>query len=140
MERKELTQNSLRALRTVRRELGTLGRKSPPFANGAKDGAPSSSFVWNKQQGIEEHRQECLCHKEERQELEAEDLEVALAGEDYGEEAAVGGEGVFADGQAVEEHAGFGFEDRDIGVGRVGAEFGDTEGDEVGGFFFEGAL
>jgi len=30
--------------------------------------------------------------------LEGEDLEVALAGEDYGEEAAVGGEGVFADG------------------------------------------
>jgi hypothetical protein len=47
---------------------------------------------------IEEHRQECLCHTEERQELEGEDLEVALAGEDYGEEAAVGGEGVFADG------------------------------------------
>ena len=30
--------------------------------------------------------------------LEGEDLEVALAGEDYAEEAAVGGEGIFADG------------------------------------------
>ena len=37
-------------------------------------------------------------HPAEKRELEAEDLEVALAGEDYGEEAAVGGEGVFADG------------------------------------------
>ena len=89
---------------------------------------------------IEEHRQECLCHTEERQELEGEDLEVALAGEDYGEKAAIGGEGVFADGEAMEEHPGFGFEDGDFGVRRVGAEFGDAEGDEVGGFFFDGAL
>jgi hypothetical protein len=37
-------------------------------------------------------------HPWEKRELKAEDLEVALAGEDYGEEAAVGGEGVFADG------------------------------------------
>ena len=88
----------------------------------------------------QEHRQECLCHTEERQKLEAEDLEVAFAGEDYGEEAAVWGEGVFADGEPVEEHAGFGFEDGDFGVRRVGAEFGDLEGDEVGGFFFDGAF
>jgi hypothetical protein len=72
--------------------------------------------------------------------LEGEDLEVALAGEDYAQEAAVGGEGVFADGEAVEEHAGFGFEDGDFRVRRVGAEFGDAEGDEVGGFFFDGAF
>jgi hypothetical protein len=37
-------------------------------------------------------------HPAGKRELEAEDLEVALAGEDYGEEAAVGGEGVFTDG------------------------------------------
>jgi hypothetical protein len=37
-------------------------------------------------------------HPAGKRELEAEDLEVALAGEDYGEEAAVGGEGIFADG------------------------------------------
>jgi len=67
-------------------------------------------------------------------------LEVALAGEDYGEEAAVWGEGVFADGEAVEEHAGFRFEDGDFGVGLVSAEFGYAEGDKVGGFFFDGAL
>ena len=72
--------------------------------------------------------------------LEGEDLEVALAGEDYAEEAAVGGEGVFADGEAVEEHAGLGFEDGDFGVGWIGTEFGDLEGDKVGGFFFDGAL
>ena len=69
---------------------------------------------------IEEHSQEWLCHEEELQELEAEDLEVALAGEDYGEEAAVGGEGVFADGEAVEKDAGLGFEDGDFGeIGRA---------------------
>jgi len=72
--------------------------------------------------------------------LEGEDLEVALAGEDYAEEAAVGGEGVFSDGEAVEEHAGLGFEDGDLGVGRIGAEFGDAKADEVGGFFFDGAF
>ena len=74
------------------------------------------------------------------QDSEGEDLEVTFAGEDYGEEAAVWGEGVFADGEAVEEHAGFGFQDRDFGVRRVGAEFGDAEGDEVSGFFFDGAF
>ena len=56
-----------------------------------------------------------------KRELEGEDLEVALSGKDYAEEAAVGGEGVFADGEAVEEHAGFGFEDGDFGMGWVGA-------------------
>ena len=40
----------------------------------------------------------------------------------------------------MEEHAGLGFEDGDFGVLGIGAEFGDAEGDEVGGFFFEGAL
>jgi len=40
----------------------------------------------------------------------------------------------------VEEHAGFGFEDGDFGMGWIGAEFWDAEGDEVGGFFFEGAF
>ena len=88
----------------------------------------------------QDHRQECLCHKKEKRELEGEDLEVALAGKDYAEEAAVGGEGVFADGEAVEEHAGLGFEDGDLGVRWIGAEFRDLEGDEVGGFFFDGAL
>ncbi len=90
--------------------------------------------------GPQDHRQECLCHKREKRELEGEDLEVALAGEDYAEEAAVGGEGVFADGEAVEEHAGLGFEDGDLGVRWIGAEFRDLEGDEVGGFFFDGAF
>jgi len=72
--------------------------------------------------------------------LEGEDLEVALAGEDYGQEAAIGGEGVFADGQAVQEHAGVGFEDGNIGVRRVGAEFWHAEGDQIRGFFFYGAF
>ena len=67
-------------------------------------------------------------------------MEVALAGEDYAEEAAVGGEGIFADGEAVKEDARLWFEDGNFGVGRVGAEFRDAEGDEVGGFFFEGAF
>lgn len=72
--------------------------------------------------------------------LEGEDLEVAFAGEDYGEETAVGGEAVFTDGEAVEEHAGFRFNDRDFGVGRIGAKLGDAHGDEVGGFFLDRAL
>lgn len=67
--------------------------------------------------------------------LEAEDLEVAFAGEDYGQVAAVGGEGVFADGEAVEELAGFGFEDGDGLVPVESGEAGDAEAYEVGGFF-----
>src|SRR5258708_17222247 len=93
-----------------------------------------------KRRGTQDHRQECLCHKRGKRELEGEDLEVALAGEHYAEEAAVGGEGVFADGEAVEEHAGLGFEDGDFGARWIGAEFRDLEGDEVGGFFFDGAF
>jgi hypothetical protein len=59
-----------------------LGRKSPPIAEGAKGGHPQDRVTDGASQ-IEEHSQEWLCHKEQRQKLEGEDLEVALAGEDY---------------------------------------------------------
>ena len=75
-----------------------------------------------------------------REKLEAEDLEVAFAGEDDGEKAAVGGEGVFADGEAVEKLAGFRLEDGDGLVAVEGGEAGNAEADEVRGFFFDGAL
>jgi len=80
---------------------------------------------------IEEHRLKPVLL-----DLEREDLEVALAGEDYAEEAAVGGERVFADGKAVEEDAWFGFEYGNFGVGWIGTEFGDAKGDQVGRIFF----
>ena len=34
-----------------RRGIVALGRQSPPFAKGAKDGAPSSSFVGRRKEG-----------------------------------------------------------------------------------------
>ena len=32
--------------KSEKRKIVSLGRKNPPFAKGAKDGAPSSLFVW----------------------------------------------------------------------------------------------
>jgi len=72
--------------------------------------------------------------------LEGEDLEVALAGKDDGEGAAIGGDGIFADGQAVEEDFRLGLGDGNLGVWRVGAELRHTEGNQVRGFFLDGAF
>ena len=43
-------------------------RKSPPFAQFAKGGAPSSSVERGLRGEAQEHRQECLCHKRRREE------------------------------------------------------------------------
>ena len=67
-------------------------------------------------------------------------MEVAAAGEDDGEEAAVVGEAEFADGEAVEEHARGGLGDGDGLARGVGGERRDGKFGEVGGFFFDGAL
>jgi hypothetical protein len=72
--------------------------------------------------------------------LEGEDLEVALAGKNDGEGAAVGREGIFADGEAVKEDVGVWFGDGNLGVGGIGPEAGDAEQGKVGGAFFDGAL
>ena len=67
-------------------------------------------------------------------------MEVAAAGEDDGEEAAVVGETEFADGDAVEKDAGRGLGDGN-GLSRgVSSEWRDGELGEVGGFFFDGAF
>jgi len=67
-------------------------------------------------------------------------LEVAAAGEDDGEEAAVAGKAEFADGQAVEKHARGGLGDGDGLPRGVGDKRRNREFREVGGFFFDRAL
>ena len=75
-----------------------------------------------------------------KRESKGEDLEVAAAGEDDGEEAAVAGEAEFADGDAVEKDAGGRLGDGD-GLSRGVSDHGrNREFREIGGFFFEGAL
>jgi len=72
--------------------------------------------------------------------LEGEDLEVAAAGEDDGEEAAVAGETEFADGDAVEKNARSGLGDGDGLARGVSSEGRDGKLGEVGGFLFDGAF
>ena len=69
-----------------------------------------------------------------------EDKETALAGDDDGEEAAVGRNGEVAEGEAVKDGGGDGLRDGDVLAGRVGAERREVNPDEVAGFFFDGAL
>src|SRR6202521_597656 len=74
---------------------------------------------------------------------EGEDEEVALAGGDNGEEAAVGGDGEVAEGEAVEDGCGNGLAHGDVlvwGVGRYGREGREIDPDQVAGFFFDGAF
>ena len=75
-----------------------------------------------------------------KRESKGEDLEVAAAGEDDGEEAAVAGEAEFADGDAVEKDAGGRLGDGD-GLSRGVSDHGrNREFREVGGFLLDGAL
>ena len=69
-----------------------------------------------------------------------EDLEVAFAGEDDREEAAVGGDIELADGDAVEEWLRRGREDRDVFEVLLCSENGNIDPDEIAGFSFDGAL
>ena len=69
-----------------------------------------------------------------------EDCEIALAGEDDGQEAAVGGDVEFANGEAVEERLRRGLEYGDGIAGFLRGEFGKGDPDDIAGFSFYGAL
>lgn len=71
---------------------------------------------------------------------ERENQEVAFAGDDDGEGVAVGGEGIFAEGEAVKngDWCGLGYGDFFFSVDRDKRR--DGEPDDVARFFFEGAL
>ena len=69
-----------------------------------------------------------------------EDHQVAFAGGNYGEEAAVGRNGEFAERYAMEERDGGWLRYGDVvGIGRK-CESWNLEGNEIAGFFFDGAL
>ena len=67
-------------------------------------------------------------------------MEVAFAGEDYGEGPAVGREGVFADGEPAEKDVWLGLGYGNFGVRGIGAELRNAERGQVSGFLFDGAL
>ena len=69
-----------------------------------------------------------------------EDEEATLAGDDDGEEAAVGRNGEIAEGKAVKDRRRDGLRDRDVLAGSVGAERRQFDPDEVAGLFLDGAL
>src|SRR6267142_1317635 len=69
-----------------------------------------------------------------------EDEEAALAGDDDGEEAAVGRNGEIAKREAVKDGDGDGLRNGDVLAGNVGAERREVDPDEVAGFFFDGPL
>src|SRR6266850_4370020 len=69
-----------------------------------------------------------------------EDKEAALAGDDDGEEASVGGDCEVAEGEAVKDGGGDGLRDGDVLAGRVGAERRKVDPHQVAGFFLDGAL
>ena len=71
---------------------------------------------------------------------EGEEFEVAFAGEDDGEEAAVGGDAEFSDGDAVEDGARGGLEDGNVDAGFLREKRWDGDPDEVAGFSFDGAF
>ena len=63
-----------------------------------------------------------VCAVTERSVRKREDEEAALAGDDDGEEAAVGRNGEIAEREAVKDGGGDGLRDGDVLAGRVGAE------------------
>jgi len=69
-----------------------------------------------------------------------EEFQVAFAGENYGEEAAVGGDVEFADGDAVEDGLRRGLEDGNFLAGFLCGELGKRDPDQVAGFSFDGAF
>jgi len=71
---------------------------------------------------------------------EGEDCEIAFAGEDDGEEAPVGRDVEFANGEAVEEWLRSGLQDGDGVAGFLRGELRNGDPDHVAGFSFDGAL
>src|SRR6266850_1942246 len=76
----------------------------------------------------------------ERSTRKREDKEAALAGNDDGQEAAVGRNGEIAEGEAVKDGGGDGLGDGKVLAGRMSAERRDVNPNEVAGFFLDGAL
>ncbi len=66
--------------------------------------------------------------------------EVAFAGDDDAEEAAVGRKGKFAETEPVKNGNGRGLRDGNVFVGCDGGEGRNRKPDDVAGFFFDGAL
>ena len=83
---------------------------------------------------------QAVCPITESSAREWEYEEAALAGDDDGEEAAVGRNGEVAKGEAVKDGGGDGLRDGDVLAGRVGAERREVDPDEVAGFFLQGTL
>src|SRR6266481_237379 len=83
---------------------------------------------------------QAVCAIVERSTRKWEDKEAALTGDDDGEEAAVGGNGEIAEGEAVKDGGRDGLRDGDVLAGRVGAERREVNPDEGAGFFFDGEL
>ena len=71
---------------------------------------------------------------------EGEDEEVAFAGSDDAEKAAVRRDGEIAEGDVVEDGLGRGLENGNVFAGLSCGERGDGNPDDVGGFSFGGAL
>lgn len=68
------------------------------------------------------------------------DCEIAFAREDYGEEAAVGRNVEFANGEAVEERLRSRLHDGDGIAGFLRGQFGNADPDDIAGFSFDGAF
>src|SRR5712664_3329300 len=68
-----------------------------------------------------------------------EDEEIALAGDDDGEGAAVGSDGEIAEGEAVKDGSGLRMRDGNV-MRRRGGERGKIDPDEIAGFFLDGAF
>ena len=71
---------------------------------------------------------------------EGKDHEIALAGEDYGQEAAVRRDIELADRDATEDWLRRGCKDEDVFDVFLCGELGNIYPDEVSGFSFDGAL
>src|SRR5690348_12873228 len=71
---------------------------------------------------------------------EGEDEEVAFAGDDHGYGVAVGGDGKFAEREAVKNGYGRGLRNGDFFFGVDGGEWRDRNPDDVAGFLFKSAL
>ena len=74
--------------------------------------------------------------RETRSAEEREDKEVAFAGDDYGDGAAVGGDGEIAEGEPVKDGDGRGLGDGNFIVRGDRRERREFDPDEVAGFFF----
>src|SRR6266850_4097493 len=83
---------------------------------------------------------QAVCTVTESSARKWEDKEATLAGDDDGEEAAVGRNGEVAKREAVQDGGGDGLSDGDVLAGSVGTERREVDPHEVAGFLFDGAL